>query len=693
MIQFPELNEMITLAEIQEITQQCLKLLSCTEFLRRDIVTKNAHGFAEEIFASIRKLLIASTMYQKKLICISGLQGVGKTTLMRNFYGLNGPYLNPTRGRGERIPVLITERKGISTPSMHAILIDQDSDGNYIQRELTLDVEEFAQAASGDNQKVMYLELYVPYQHTYNEGLSFVLLPGFEKRHDYWNNLIEFSVNSSDAAVFVFNETSFSNAANEQYLRKIEKTFGTNLVYAISGSDGSPDDNAEVKRVCMDVLNIPDTEADRVVCVGEYATDEKNQEWKTSLKAALEKYAYRGTQQFQRNSVYLYQEVDKIRNNLYRILDILNQDNEADIVTHHNDTLLRSFDRVVKKKRMMIEDHLKNECGRKQEDCIAKLAASFDKFNKAGYIKRMFTGGNVKEEYRRLRETVKNALDDGGKSALDCAAKAALEESLKSTCQPVEKTCLHKLIVSQTFENKAQQLLLESENTQALVNDIQLLLAENSQPGGTVALQIPNTNRVLGAIAEIGTYYFSFTHFDLLAKHMDEACYLPPQIDFSPEVMLEKIRSLKSFAFGLAGIMGIDLIGDGELNLVSQLANQLGIALPTANIAALALISIGTAASVMRDLSTMQRNEFYSALSVIRSSFDDVQMNVLKKYDQYMGLIRDRIESNLTEVSGDNRKFSVELNAKFMINYTLDLLEKIQERQRGSAYGLESALS
>src|SRR5699024_4279967 len=155
---------------------------------------------------SIRKLLIASTMYQKKLICISGLQGVGKTTLMRNFYGLNGPYLNPTRGRGERIPVLITERKGISTPSMHAILIDQDSDGNYIQRELTLDVEEFAQAASGDNQKVMYLELYVPYQHTYNEGLSFVLLPGFEKRHDYWNNLIEFSVNSSDAAVFVFNE-------------------------------------------------------------------------------------------------------------------------------------------------------------------------------------------------------------------------------------------------------------------------------------------------------------------------------------------------------------------------------------------------------------------------------------------------------------------------------------------------------
>ena len=48
-----------------------------------------------------------------------------------------------------------------------------------------------------------------------------MLLPGFEKNNDYWNDLIEFSVNSSDAAVFVFNETSFSNAGNEDYLRKI----------------------------------------------------------------------------------------------------------------------------------------------------------------------------------------------------------------------------------------------------------------------------------------------------------------------------------------------------------------------------------------------------------------------------------------------------------------------------------------
>lgn len=115
--------------------------------------------------------------------------------------------------------------------------------------------------------------------HTYNDGISFMLLPGFEKKNDYWNNLIEFSVNSSDAAVFVFNETSFSNTENDRHISKIEKIFGSNIVYAISGSDGSTDDNAEVKNTCIETLKIPLAESDRVVCVGSYSNEEKNNAW------------------------------------------------------------------------------------------------------------------------------------------------------------------------------------------------------------------------------------------------------------------------------------------------------------------------------------------------------------------------------------------------------------------------------
>lgn len=213
---------MISITEIQNITEHCMKILSCTEYLRRDEATKEAYTFAESIFGSLRKLFIASMMYNKTLICVSGLQGAGKTTLMRNFYNLDSNFLDPTRGRGERVPVLITEKKNIKAPKMYAIKIDKNNDGLYYQREIELSADEYLSASKGEDSKIMYLELFVPYTHTNNEGISFTLLPCFEKRNDYWNNLIEFSVNSSDAAVFVFNETSFSNADNDKYLSRIE---------------------------------------------------------------------------------------------------------------------------------------------------------------------------------------------------------------------------------------------------------------------------------------------------------------------------------------------------------------------------------------------------------------------------------------------------------------------------------------
>ncbi len=282
---------MITVTEIKSITECCINLLCCTEHLRRDIATREAHNFAEDIFGSIRKLFIASMMYNKKLICISGLQGAGKTTLMRSFYHLKDKFLDPTHGRGERIPVLITEKNDIEAPKMYAVRIDKDSKGRYSQQEVELPADKYVEATKGEDSKIMYLELFVPYTHTYNSGISFILLPGFEKKNDYWNNLIEFSVNSSDAAVFVFNETSFSNADNDKYLTTIEEKFGKNLVYAISGSDGSSDENAEVKQICIETLKIPVSESDRVVCVGSYADEEKNSAWINKFKDALEKYA------------------------------------------------------------------------------------------------------------------------------------------------------------------------------------------------------------------------------------------------------------------------------------------------------------------------------------------------------------------------------------------------------------------
>ena len=85
---------MIKLSDIQEIREKCISLLTNTEKLRRNISTREAYQNAEKLFPLIQKLLIATVMHNKHLICVSGLQGAGKTTLMKNFYGIGDEFMN-----------------------------------------------------------------------------------------------------------------------------------------------------------------------------------------------------------------------------------------------------------------------------------------------------------------------------------------------------------------------------------------------------------------------------------------------------------------------------------------------------------------------------------------------------------------------------------------------------------------------
>ena len=684
---------MISITEIQNITEHCMKILSCTEYLRRDEATKEAYTFAESVFGSLRKLFIASMMYNKTLICVSGLQGAGKTTLMRNFYNLDSNFLDPTRGRGERVPVLITEKKDIKVPKMYAIKIDKDNDGVYYQKAIELSADEYLSASKGEDSKIMYLELFVPYTHTNNEGISFMLLPGFEKKNDYWNNLIEFSVNSSDAAVFVFNETSFSNADNDKYLSRIEDKFGKNLVYAISGSDGSPDDNAEVKQTCIQTLSIPVSESDRVVCVGSYTDEAKNLAWIKNFKDALEKYAYRETQQFQRNSEYLYKEILSIKDNLYQILNILNDDSSAEMKEYHDDALLKAFDKAVKKKRKAFEENLDIEFEIAKGESGKKLEQFFTDRPKLGAVKRFFFGSSVKEQFTETREMVEKSLKYNGDCYLpDKHLGLALQRSLIALDQPEDRTDMSRLIDTKKEDGKTL-LLTDGEKTQAMAGDICKLLADNSQTKVNYTLQSTSLKKVLGAVAEIGTYYYSLESYNKVAESTGLSYYEPSQTQLVPDKVIDGAKSSKKFVAGMAGMMGIDLIGDGSINMVSQIATSLGVAAPVAGAAAIAIIGAGAASVVMKDLNRMQREDFQSARLAVNSVYDDLKIDALKKFDTYIDRIRDRIEDNLTELSGDGKKVIIEYNAKVEVNNALNLLDKISERHTGDVYGVESAFS
>ena len=123
--------------------------------------------------------------------------------------------------------------------------------------------------------------------------------------------------------------------------------------------------------------------------------------------------------------------------------------------------------------------------------------------------------------------------------------------------------------------------------------------------------------------------------------------------------------------------MGVDILADGSLNLISQIANSCSIALPYAGFAAILIVGAGAAAAVIKDINRMQRADVESARMAINGIYDHIQQEALDSFDYFTNMVRERIEENLADLSGVNKVMATYYNAKVEVNNLLDILNKI----------------
>lgn len=672
---------MIELTDLQTITEHCICLLSYTEYLRREESTKHVYKHAEKLFPSLRKLFIASMMHNKQLICVSGLQGAGKTTLMKNFYGINDDFMNVSIGRGERIPVIITEG-AVEEPYVTAIKIDTNKEGYYSKVEIILQKDEIINYTKGEDEKVMYIEITVPYKHTYNSGVSFMLLPGFEKNNEYWNNLIEFSVNSSDAAVFVFNETSFSNAENESYLKRIESKFGSNVIYAITGSDISSDDNAEVKKTCIDLLNVGKSNSDRVVCVGQYKDIEKNNTWIATFKTAIETYALNETQVSQKTNTYIYKELLNIKDLLYEILGFLNDGDDIEIRNFHNHALLKAFDMAIAKKREEFARNLTDEFEVAKGKSVKYIAEKIDDTPWYNGLKRSLFGKTIKDEYLKTQKLIKESLRINEVCLPDLHMGNAFRESIRAIDTPDDNSVNAIQLLIDTENDNGKTILKETQETKDALNDVCALVHIPNNNEERTPLRTTNQNKLVQAAAEVSTYYYGLTSYDRLAaeKTSGLASYVPAESRLQGKDVLQGADASKKFAIGLAGVMGVDVLADGSLNFISQIAKSCSIAMPYAAAAAALIVGAGGVTAIWKDLNAMKRSDFESAKMAVISIYDNINREALARFDKFTEKVREQIEDNLADLGGDRRIMITNVNAKIEVNKLLDLLDKMTEQ-------------
>lgn len=239
-----------------------------------------------------RKMEIAQYIHQKNIIAVAGMQGSGKTSLVKAIYNLPDGILPAGSERGEKIPVFITESKDLKEGEYRAKAVSFEL-GERLENELSVN-EISGKCRRGGN--TAYIELFVPAKYFTCENAGFVLLPGFEKNShrgfdDEYNSIIDYTLHFANAVILATDSAGIANEEIDKITEMLGEKFDpSNCVFAITKGDTSTaEEQAETKESLLQVCRECglDILSDQVVSTGIYQTDEENDVWMENLFDAI----------------------------------------------------------------------------------------------------------------------------------------------------------------------------------------------------------------------------------------------------------------------------------------------------------------------------------------------------------------------------------------------------------------------
>ena len=245
----------------------------------------------------VRKSVVAEVLADKWVIAIAGAQGAGKTTLLNALYRLDDDHsevwLNPNEGRGERLPVLVLEDSACEMAQGLLRELQPQGDG-YRLGEREVRPDEFREAISGENDKVVLPVLRVPSRYFERKGQAFMLLPGYEtldNNNSTWQKLMRQALVHSARCVIVTDSTRM--AGEQQSMLKdmrASQLIDVHPLVVISQTEAlrhQPERRGELAAIAAEMFGIPQEKiAGSVHCVGVNDKDYVK-EWLPPLEMAF----------------------------------------------------------------------------------------------------------------------------------------------------------------------------------------------------------------------------------------------------------------------------------------------------------------------------------------------------------------------------------------------------------------------
>lgn len=655
----------------------------CEKLYNQLVLIEKNNEFEQEegeLKQALRKLIIAEAIQKKQIICVTGLQGVGKTSLMQLYYGIDFKKMNITEARGEKIPVMISEKKDCTEICFYSVELKKDENNTYFSRRSPITSEEFCEKTKNaeEDSEIMYLEMEVPYKYINNEYCSFLLLPGFERRMNYWQDLVNFAVNTSDVALFATDYSSFAGGENQKLMERIKDQFGSHsMICAITHTDQTEEQNLSVKGEIQRYFELKE---DQIILTGFYPNDlEKHTKWCNELTNAIQKYNFGSNEK----AVYeMISEIkDQVKDSISSIEDKLDEKKiELNLEKYGIDEELKAFDNQIITIRKDWYKRLENELSaaeQESKDYILKKTVKEedehpfkDWLKKAG--KQIF-GENAKDILKR-KELLKDSLLDGSVPRCTVAIVKSFFDDFESD------NLICNYLLENNIDNGSYELNINNQN--ALMNNISLLLrgkdaVDNNGMQLTFNNDVSHTYEMLAEIAV-------FNYAKRYGEKIRESC---PEIIENiespiPADVFEKMSDSKKLGLGMFAMAGIDFLPDASFDVLTTLAESLSISTGAMVGIFAGVMTIASSVTLTRDINTMERKLLEQADEAIHIYYKKISDSAIEDFDEAMARLRKLVGNNLAAVQGvDSNHFAL-INARSYVSKLKNDINEMYQQMR-----------
>ena len=641
--------------------------------LLRALPVLNKPELEASVLPVLRKVEIARLLDAQYVVAVTGLQGVGKTTLMRALYGLPEGVLPEGVGRGEKIPIWILERTPEDDgPDMAVVEVtDRESGKSADLRERPIEeAADFAHIAQNPESRHFLLKLRV--EPTFFQGdKSFLLLPGIEgdgeSADTMWVELARHALSCADAAVFVANESGWARHTTQRELERLETMLsGSHPVVVLTGQDQSSDDHAELIETVARDMNVPDDERDRLLPTHPEPGAPGRSDWRQDLRHALQTYSATSrsarTRQLEHLKKVLTEEVLQLLQTVgteskraWATLDA----NEFSQVRH----VTNEMEAEIQTLRADYSVALRKQLDTHQGKAVDALGGGIIEKGFWDKVKGLFGGDSLKDR-TALRDAVARAWAAGDAPALlhgralnDTVAPRlarynALPTGASVSRQDLLGTFAAPAPVAATDEDDLFGDDTRPADTRAInpqvLSDAHILMIHGADKA-EFSDSLLNSVRVLPALAveavRIGTIAPGL--FDLEGKAFAPA----DQIKHVGDEFGALRESHSGILKGVAGMLGLDFVADGEFDIVKDLVGKAGVPAAAGGPVTFAIVGAiavaYTAMSVSAAVNRAEIDQHTRGSNAIAEIADQTHAAHLAEFDRMMNLLVEHVKNRL----------------------------------------------